>query len=133
MQGQVSNQVCLLRGLCPHPLHSRLPLNRQAHPFPSSAFPDKSLSLPYSAALTYLCAQLWGTKEVWCCPGWCGNCELKCHQFDSQSGHMPGLQARSPLGGVGEASDGCISCTLRCTLLLSPSLLLSLKINKIEK
>ena len=39
-------------------------------------------------------------------PGWCGSvdrkmaCELKGLQFDSQSGHMPGLQARSPVGGI---------------------------------
>ena len=42
--------------------------------------------------------------------------EAKGHQFDSQSGHMPGLQAQSPAG----------SC-LRGDL---PSLPLSLKINK---
>ena len=32
-------------------------------------------------------------------------------QFDSQPGHMPELQARSPVGGVGEATDQCISHT----------------------
>ena len=43
-------------------------------------------------------------------PGWCGSvdrapaCELKGHWFDSQSGHMPGLRARSPVGGVREAT-----------------------------
>ena len=43
-------------------------------------------------------------------PGWCGSvdgawtCEPKGHQFDSQSGHMPGLQARSPGGGTREAT-----------------------------
>ena len=37
-------------------------------------------------------------------PGWCGSvdsvpaCKPAGHQFDSQSGHMPGLQARSPVG-----------------------------------
>ena len=30
--------------------------------------------------------------------------EPKGHQFDSQSGHMPGLQARSPVGGAQEAT-----------------------------
>ena len=40
------------------------------------------------------------------CPGWCGSvdwvlaCEPKCCWFDSQSGHMPGLWARSPVGHV---------------------------------
>ena len=39
-------------------------------------------------------------------PGWCGSvdwvlaCEPKCRQLDSQSRHMPGLRARSPVGGV---------------------------------
>ena len=44
-------------------------------------------------------------------PGWCGSvdwvpaCELKGRQLDSQSGHMPGLRARSPSGGVQEVTD----------------------------
>ena len=39
-------------------------------------------------------------------PGWCGSvdwvlaCEPKCHWLDSQSGHVPGLQAGSPAGGM---------------------------------
>ena len=43
-------------------------------------------------------------------PGWCGSvdwmlaCEPKGHQFDPQSGHMPGLWARSPVGGMWEAT-----------------------------
>ena len=64
-------------------------------------------------------------------PGWCGSvdwvpaCEPKGHRFDSQSGHMPGLQARSPIGGVQEATTHwCFSPSL------SPSLLLCLKIIK---
>ena len=64
-------------------------------------------------------------------PGWCGSVdwvldwETKGHWFNSQSGHMPGLQARSPVGGVWEATTyWCFSPSL------SPSLLLSLKINK---
>ena len=31
-------------------------------------------------------------------------CKPKCHQFDSQSGHMPVLWARSPVGSMQEAS-----------------------------
>ena len=44
-------------------------------------------------------------------PGWCGPvdgvpaCKLKSCWFDSQSGHMPGLWARSPVGGVWEATN----------------------------
>ena len=43
-------------------------------------------------------------------PGWCGSvdcvlaCETRYCQFGSQSGHMPGLQARSPVGGVQDAA-----------------------------
>ena len=66
--------------------------------------------------------------------GWCGSvdwmpvCKPKGHQFNSQSGHMPGLQARSPVGGAWEATtDWCFSPSL------SLSLTLSLKINKIFK
>ena len=46
---------------------------------------------------------------------------------DSQSGHMPGLPARSPVGGVQEAKGRYLSH------FPSPSLPLSLKINKIVK
>ena len=45
--------------------------------------------------------------------------------FDSQSGHMPGLWVRYLVRGAQEADDGCFSPSL------SPSLPLSLKINKI--
>ena len=31
---------------------------------------------------------------------WAQACKPKGHQFDAQSGHMPGLQARSLVGGV---------------------------------
>ena len=43
-------------------------------------------------------------------PSWCGSvdavpaCKPKGHWFGSQSGYMPGFQARSPLGGVREAT-----------------------------
>ena len=43
-------------------------------------------------------------------PGWCGSvdwvpaCELKGHWFNSQSWPMPGLWARSPVGGAWEAT-----------------------------
>ena len=35
--------------------------------------------------------------------------EPKGHWFNSWSGYMPGLQARSPVGGMREASNGYIS------------------------
>ena len=55
-------------------------------------------------------------------PGWCGSVawapafEPKGCMFDSQSRHMPGLRARSPVGGVQEAT------THWCFLSLSFSL-----------
>ena len=38
-------------------------------------------------------------------------CKPKGLWFDSQSGHMPGLPARSWIGSVQEATNLCISCT----------------------
>ena len=43
-------------------------------------------------------------------PGWCGSvnrvpaCKPEGRRFDSPSGHRPGLQARSPVGGVQETT-----------------------------
>ena len=38
-------------------------------------------------------------------PGWCGSVDLEpACWFDPQSGHTPRLQARSPVGCVGEAT-----------------------------
>ena len=67
------------------------------------------------------------TSKMHIGPGWCGSvdwvpaCILKGRQFDSQSG----LWARSLIGGVREAINWCFS------LCLSPSLPISLKINKL--
>ena len=50
-------------------------------------------------------------------PGWCGSvdwvpaCKPNSHQFNSQSGHMPRLQARFLVGGVQEATNWCVSPT----------------------
>ena len=60
-------------------------------------------------------------------PNWCGSvgwvspCKREGHWFNSQSGHMSGSRARSPVGGRPETTHSCFSP-------LSPSL--SLKINK---
>ena len=52
-------------------------------------------------------------------------CEPRGYRFDSQSGHMPGLWVKSPMGGVrGATTHRCFSPSL------SPSLPLSLKTNK---
>ena len=52
------------------------------------------------------------------CPSHCGSvrwslpCKPKSHGFDSQSGHMPGLRARSWVGGVQEEVNWCFSPSL---------------------
>ena len=58
--------------------------------------------------------------------GWYGSvdwvlaCEPKGRWFDSQSGHMPGLWARSPVGGMQEATThGCFSPSLSLSLPFS--------------
>ena len=57
--------------------------------------------------------------------------EPKGRQLDSQSGHMPGLLAGSPAGGVREATNRCFShINVSLPLFSSP---LSKKINKILK
>ena len=64
-------------------------------------------------------------------PGWCGSedwvpaCEPRGRWFDSQSAHMSGLQARSPVEGAWEATTHWWFSPY-----LSPFLPLSLKINK---
>ena len=78
------------------------------------------------------------TEKITWSLGWCGlvdwalACELDGCRFDSRWGCMLGLWARSPVGGVWEATDWCFSCTYFFPSL-SPSLPLSLKINKIFK
>ena len=62
-------------------------------------------------------------QDLWCSSvDWVPTCEPKGHWLDSPSGHMPGLQARSPVGGTWEATThGGFSPSL------SPSLPLRLK------
>ena len=49
------------------------------------------------------------------CPGWCGSVdwvlayEPNARWFDRQSGHIPGMRARSQVGGVQEATTRCFS------------------------
>ena len=67
-------------------------------------------------------------------PGWCSSVnwaqawDPEGRSFNSRSGHMPGLWARSPVGGVWEATTHWYFSPS-----LSPSLPLTLKINKILK
>ena len=71
-------------------------------------------------------------KIINSCPGRCGSvnwapaCEPKDCRFSSQSGHMPGLWARSPVGGAQEAT------THWCFPFSSPSPLINKKCNKIS-
>ena len=51
------------------------------------------------------------------------SCKLKGHGFNSQSGYMPGLPIRSPIGECIEAVNRCSSLA---SMFLSPSLSLSL-------
>ena len=60
-------------------------------------------------------------------PDWCGSvpaCKPKDRWFNSQSGYLPGLQARSPVGG--HEKQPHIDVSLPLFLLPFPSL----KINK---
>ena len=60
------------------------------------------------------------------CPSWCGTVdwapasELKGHRFHPPSGHMPGLWARAPVGGVWGATNQ-LSCFSRTWMFLSLS------------
>ena len=77
-----------------------------------------------------------GMKKTRFSPGWYGlvdwvpACIPKGHQFSSRAGHMPGLRARSPAGGVWEATDRCISHT---SMFLSLSFSLPFCLSKISK
>ena len=94
--------------------------------------------------LQRFCPRLCCIKNYCICPGWYGSVgwapawKQKGCRFDSLSGHMPVLWARSPVRGVQEATDCCFSHTsmfLRHVdiSLLSSSLPLSKKVNKILK
>ena len=70
------------------------------------------------------------TDRKYCHPGWCGSvdwawfCEPEGRWFDSQSGHVPGLRAWSPVGSAWRAT------THWCFFpSISLSLTFSLKIN----
>ena len=80
-------------------------------------FSPLSPSLPLSLKINY--KNLKKKKS----PGWFGsmdwapNWEAKGHRFDSQSGHMPRLQARSPAGGLkGATTPWCFSPPLSLSL-----------------
>ena len=44
--------------------------------------------------------------------GWASSCKPRGHQFDSRTQHVPGLPARSPVGGVWEATNQFLSLPL---------------------
>ena len=52
-------------------------------------------------------------------------------RFDSQSEHMPGLQARSPVGGGGGRHERQLMAVSLAYQCFSPSLPVSLKIHKL--
>ena len=60
---------------------------------------------------SFLCNNSSILKITDLCPGWWDSvdrapaCEVKVGRLDSLSGHMPGLWARSPVGGVRGAID----------------------------
>ena len=47
-----------------------------------------------------------------CSVGWASSRNLKCCWVNSQSGNMLGVQDRSPIGGLWEASNWCFSPSL---------------------
>ena len=77
-----------------------------------------------------LIPQSWGKKGNWVqlqlrwkiSPDWCGSVgwvsqsKLWGHQFGSQSGHRPGLQARFPAEGVWKATNQSVSLSLSLCL-----------------
>ena len=108
---------------------------------PIEFYPDIFLCLLYAVVKMYVYVKnnlktlLWlqalNVKNISRLPGlydsvdWALACEPKGHKFDSQSGHIPALQARSPVGDAQEATTHwCFSPSL------SPTLPLSLKMNK---
>ena len=82
-----------------------------------------SLYLASQTPSSFLCKN--HIKSTFSCPGWCGSvdwvpaCEPKGHWINSQSGRMPVLQARSPVGDVQEATHWCFSPSLSPSLPLS--------------
>ena len=72
-------------------------------------FMGRIMSIAVSAKVVLI--QLSVTIKKSYCPGWCGSvdwvsfCKPKGHWFDSQSRHMPGWLARSPVRGMQEATD----------------------------
>ena len=68
------------------------------------------------------CSLYYFKIKKYSCPGWYGSvdwvlaCKPKGHWFNSHSGHMPGLQARYPVGSVQEATDLCFSPSLSSSL-----------------
>ncbi|KAF6094833.1 hypothetical protein HJG60_011922 [Phyllostomus discolor] len=86
---------------------------------------------PHSAIPTYITHPPHYPCSDRCSPvGWASSCKPKSHRFDSWSEHKPGLQARSLVGGVPEATEIDISVAHPC---LSPSFSLSSPLLTIDK
>ena len=102
-------------------------LSDSSHPSGSELISPCGFTFPFfHVFIGHLCICFF--KKYILLPGWCSSvdwawaCKPKGRQFNSQSGHMPGLPARSPVGDAWEAT------THRCLPL--SSFPLSLKINK---
>ena len=93
---------------------------------------QKVSDLTYSKILLFLSVILKLTliHSDWCgSVGWTLSCKLKSDQFDSQSGYMPRLWVKSPVGWHLRGNHTLMFLSLSFSLPSS----LSLKINKINK
>ena len=123
--------------ICAHGIKCHRPIHKCAR---ACTHPPRNSTLHRHTMLDYLIEIVLQPSD------WCGSadwepaCEPKGGQFDPQSGRMPGLWARSPVGGAWEATTHwCFSPSLSPSLPLclnqlfcfKPVFSLCLKINKI--
>ena len=108
------NVKAIMPWLCQYCLFEKMTVKMEARGFPLALSISTIRLRGKSLTLRFLWWNLTHIK-VFCCtkaqqglPNWCGSvdwepaCEPKDCRFDSQSGCMPELQARSPAGGPGE-------------------------------
>ena len=107
--------------------------------FVKSHLPVHCNFLHFTIYKLYLIFKKWSAhhiKNMVSSPVWCGSvdwmlaCEPKSCHFYSQSGHMPGLWARSPVRGMREATDWCIPST---SMFLSLSFSLPFPLSKTKE